>query len=194
MLRGLWRIWFDVGATQQYYPVLHSAFWVEHRIWGDSVLGYHVINVVLHVAAALLLVAVLRRLSFPAATLAGIVFLLHPVCVESVAWISEQKNTLSAVFYLGLRAPLPALDETRGRGAYLAALGLFVLALLTKSVTAMLPAALPCRLLVEGKPSRGGGEVLPLTVPWFIIGAASGLFTAWAEAKLIGAEGRGFLR
>ena len=51
-LHGLWRIWFDLGATQQYYPLLHSAFWLEHRIWGDAVLGYHLINVVLHAASA----------------------------------------------------------------------------------------------------------------------------------------------
>src|SRR5438046_2605466 len=47
-VHGLWRIWFELGATQQYYPLLHSAFWLEHRFWGDSAIGYHIINVVLH--------------------------------------------------------------------------------------------------------------------------------------------------
>ena len=47
-VHGLWRIWFDLGATQQYYPLLHSAFWIEHRLWGDSALGYHLLNVLLH--------------------------------------------------------------------------------------------------------------------------------------------------
>src|SRR5580698_9904515 len=47
-LHGLWRIWFDLGATQQYYPLLHSAFWLEHRMWGDAVLGYHLTNVLMH--------------------------------------------------------------------------------------------------------------------------------------------------
>src|SRR5436190_20178720 len=51
-LHGLWRIWFDVGSTQQYYPLLHSAFWLEHRLWGDTVLGYHLTNVVLHAVSA----------------------------------------------------------------------------------------------------------------------------------------------
>ena len=45
---GLWRIWFDVGATQQYYPVVHSAFWLMHRLWGDATLGYHLVNILLH--------------------------------------------------------------------------------------------------------------------------------------------------
>src|SRR5580658_6826527 len=98
-LHGLWRIWFEVGATQQYYPVLHSAFWIEHRLWGDSVLCYHLSNVVLHAIAAWLLFLVLRGLSFPAPRLATVLFAFHPVCVESVAWISEQKNVLSAALY-----------------------------------------------------------------------------------------------
>jgi hypothetical protein len=100
-LGGLERIWCEMGATQQYYPLLHTAFWVEHRLWGDAVVGYHLANILLHAAAACLLVAVVRRLALPGAYLAGLIFALHPVCVESVAWISEQKNTLSTVFYLG---------------------------------------------------------------------------------------------
>jgi hypothetical protein len=80
-LHGLWRIWFDLGTTQQYYPLLHSAFWIEHRLWGDSVRGYHLTNVLLHATAAFLLIAILRRLSLPGAWLAGFIFALHPICV-----------------------------------------------------------------------------------------------------------------
>ena len=97
---GFWRIWTELGATQQYYPLLHSAFWLEYRLWGDSMLGYHLANIVLHATAATLVVLNLRQLAVPGALLAGLIFALHPVGVESVAWISEQKNTLSAVFYL----------------------------------------------------------------------------------------------
>jgi tetratricopeptide (TPR) repeat protein len=190
-LHGLWRIWSEAGATQQYYPLLHSAFWVEHRLWGDSVLGYHLVNVALHSASAWLLVLILRRLSFPAPLLAGLIFALHPVCVESVAWISEQKNTLSGALYLGSALLYLRFDATRRRGLYSWALVLFVLALLTKSVTATLPAA----LLVVPWWRRGTlgwrRDVLPL-VPWFAMGAASGAFTAWMEEKFIGAEGADF--
>src|SRR5713101_4624837 len=70
-LHGLWRIWFDLGATQQYYPLLHSAFWLEHRIWGDAVLGYHLTNAALHAVSAFLVVTIVRRLSLPGAWLAG---------------------------------------------------------------------------------------------------------------------------
>jgi hypothetical protein len=97
-LHGLWRIWSDVGATQQYYPVLHSAFWFEHTLWGNSVVGYHLVNILFHAASACLILLILRRLKIPGAALAAGIFALHPVHVESVAWISEQKNTLSMVF------------------------------------------------------------------------------------------------
>src|ERR1700722_8819693 len=140
---GLGRIWCDPRATQQYYPLLHSAFWLEHRAWGDATLGYHLANVLEHAAAACLLVVVLRRLSMPGAGLTGVIFAVHPVCAESVAWISEQKNTLSLVFYLAAALAYLRFDASRGRRPaarwYALASALFVMALLTKSVTATLP-------------------------------------------------------
>jgi tetratricopeptide (TPR) repeat protein len=196
----LGRIWFQIGATQQYYPVLHSAFWLEHRLWGDAVLGYHIANVVLHAAAACLFAFALARLRPGAVApgrprardwLAAAIFALHPVCVESVAWISEQKNTLSLVFYLMAALAYLRFDRGRKGGWYALALGLFVLALLSKSVTATLPAAL---LLILAW--RNGGiawrrDVVPL-LPWFAIGVAAGLFTAWVERAYIGARGQAY--
>src|SRR5580704_2185934 len=131
-LHGLWRIWFDVGATQQYYPLLHSAFWMEHRLWGDAVFGYHLTNLVLHAGAAYLVVMIMQRLELPGAWLAGFLFALHPVCVEAVAWISEQKSTLSTVFYLSAALIYLHFDQSRRRRLYFLALALFVLALLSK--------------------------------------------------------------
>lgn len=189
---GLVRIWTEPGATQQYYPLLHSVFWLEHRLWGDAVLGYHLINLFQHGLAAFLVFLLVRRLQLPGAALAAGVWALHPVSVESVAWISEQKNTLSAVLYLGAALCYLRFDASRRRGAYLAALGLFVLALLTKTVTATLPAA----LLVVFWWQRGRlnlrRDLAPL-VPWFVLGAGSGLFTAWMEHSFIGAQGADFV-
>src|SRR4029077_5550357 len=119
----------------QYYPLLHSAFWVEHQLWGDDLFYYRLLNLLLHATSALLLVMVLRRLEFPGAWLAAFLFALHPVAVESVAWISEQKNTLSTVFYLGSALAYLRYDRTRRQEHYFVALGLFVAALLSKSVT-----------------------------------------------------------
>src|ERR1041385_7206892 len=126
-LHGLWRIWFDLGATQQYYPLLHSAFWLEHRLWGDAVLGYHLTNVALHAVSAFLVVLIVRRVSLPGAWLAGFIFALHPVCVEAVAWISEQKSTLSGVFCLAAALTYLQFDRTRRITQYALAFGLFVL-------------------------------------------------------------------
>jgi tetratricopeptide (TPR) repeat protein len=189
-LHGLWRIWFEVGATEQYYPVLHSAFWVEYHLWGGAPAGYHLANIVLHAGAACLFALVLRRLAIPGAWLAACLFALHPVCVESVAWISEQKNTLSTVFYL-----LSALTYLRWRESrprlYFLALFLFVLALLSKSVTATLPAALLVILWWRRGRLDWRPDVAPL-LPWFATGASVGLFTAWVERSYIGAQGPAF--
>ena len=189
-LHGLWRIWFDLPATQQYYPLLHSAFWLEHRMWGDSVLGYHLINVALHAASACLLVIILRRLSVPGAWLAGFVFALHPVCAEAVAWVSEQKSTLSGFFYLACALTYLYFDRTRRKPLYFLALALFVLALMSKTVTATLPAALLLVFWWKRGRLEWRRDVLPLA-PWLIIGVCAGLFTAWVEStpRLIGAQG-----
>ncbi|OHE89090.1 MAG: hypothetical protein A3G75_06460 [Verrucomicrobia bacterium RIFCSPLOWO2_12_FULL_64_8] len=190
-ISGLGRIWFEIGATQQYYPLLHSAFWLEHRLWGDAPLGYHLLNVVLHAAAACLFFRFLRRLAVPGATLAAFLFVLHPVCVETVAWISEQKNTLSAVFYLAAAlAWLRFAGERRGV-RYALTTALYVAALLTKTVTATLPAALLVVVWWREGRLRWRRDVLPL-LPWFALGAVFGLFTAHLERALIGAEGGDF--
>jgi tetratricopeptide (TPR) repeat protein len=190
-LHGLWRIWFDLGATQQYYPLLHSAFWIEHSIWGDAVLGYHLVNVALHAVAACLVVMIARRLGLPGAWLAGMCFALHPISVEAVAWISEQKSTLSAVFYLGAALVYLHFDESRRASRYWAASALFVLALLSKTVTATLPAALLVALWWRHGGLGWKRDVRPL-VAWLALGASAGLFTAWVEKTIIGASGADF--
>ncbi len=177
-------------------------------------LGYHLANAFLHATAAWLVVLVLRQLAVPGALLAGLIFALHPVCVESVAWISEQKNTLSAVFYLasayvylrfaktGLK---PCATETaRATEAvpadvaqpfkavsYWLAFALFICALLSKSVTATLPAALLVVVWWQRGRLEWRRDVLPL-VPWLAIAAAAGAFTAWFEHQIIGAKGEAF--
>ena len=115
--QGLGEIWFHLGTTRQYYPLVHSLFWVEHKLWGDAVIGYHLVNIGLHALAAVMVAWILRRLAVPGAYLAAAIFALHPVHVESVAWIAELKNTLSAVFYLGAAIVyLRWRGEGRGQG------------------------------------------------------------------------------
>ncbi len=190
-LHGLGRIWSEPGATQQYYPFLYSAFWVEHRWWGDSALGYHLINLAFHSIAAGLLYQLLKRLAVPGAFLAATIFALHPVCVESVAWISEQKNTLSTVLYLSAALVYLRYDQDRSLRSYLISTGLFLLALASKSVTATLPAALLVVFWWKRGRLEGKRDVLPL-IPWFLLGVGAGALTAWMEHSHVGASGSAY--
>jgi tetratricopeptide (TPR) repeat protein len=190
-LEGLGQIWIKPGATQQYYPLTHSVFWVEHRLWGDSPLGYHLINILLHTVSAFLVLKILRRLRVPGASFAALVFALHPVQVESVAWISELKNTLSAALYLGSALAYLEFDRERKKTFYAAALGLFLLALMAKTVVATLPAALLLVIWWKRGSLSWKRDALPL-VPFFIVGIGFGLLTAWIEQELVGAQGSEF--
>lgn len=200
---GLGRIWTDVHATQQYYPVLFSAFWLEHRMWGDSPRGYHLANVLFHAGSCVLLALVLRRLwaerkaaggrAMPEGTewLAAALFAVHPVCVESVAWITEQKNTLSLLFYLLAALGYLGFERRRRPLAYAGASFFFLLALGSKTATVTLPAALlVLRWWRDGR-IAWKRDVVPL-LPWFAAALAMGLFTSWDERKVIGAEGGSF--
>jgi tetratricopeptide (TPR) repeat protein len=189
---GLYRIWFDLSATQQYYPIVHSAFWILYKVWGGDTLGYHLLNIVLHVISALLVALILRRLGVPWPWLAAVIFALHPVHVESVAWISELKNTLSGLFYLVAALTYLHFDKSRNRRFYAMALSLFVLALLSKTVTATLPAALLVAFWWQRGRLNWRRDALPL-VPFFVVGAAGGLFTAWVERNILGAHGADYL-
>ena len=160
-LQGLWEIWFTPAATCQYYPLTFTGFWVGYQLWGLNPLGYHLLNVLMHGLVAVLLWQVLARLKVRGAWLAGAVFALHPVCVMSVAWMTELKNTLSAALALGagwayLRfAGLGVYEATElksgkpnspGAGKvwrfYALSLALFQLALLAKTAASFLPVSL----------------------------------------------------
>ncbi len=180
---GLYRIWFEVGATLQYYPLLHSAFWFEHKLWGNTTLGYHLVNILLHAAAAVMVAIILRRLAVPGAYLAAAIFALHPVQVESVAWIAELKNTLSGVFYLGAMMAYLHFDQTRKTPWYLGALALFLLGLLSKTIIATLPGALLVIFWWRRGRLSWRTDVLPL-LPFFLVGAAGGMITAWWELQI----------
>ncbi|MGP8201261.1 MAG: tetratricopeptide repeat protein [Limisphaerales bacterium] len=190
-LNGLASIWTQPGATHQYYPLVHTIFWVEHRLWGDATAGYHWVNILLHAGSALLLARILRQLRIPGAWLAAALFALHPVEVESVAWITELKNTLSGLFYLSAVLVYLGFDRKRSWESYALALGLFILGLLCKTVIATLPAALLVVFWWQRGTLSWKRDVLPL-LPFFITGLGAGLFTAWMERKFVGATGAEF--
>ena len=177
---GLRRIWFEVGSTPQHYPVLHTGFWIQHRLFGEAMTGYHLVNIGMHCLAAGLLLMTLRRLAVPGALLVTALFALHPVQVESVAWITELKNTLSTVLYFAAALVYLRFDSTRHWRDYLLAAALFVLALLSKTVTGTLPFALLVVLWWQRGRLDFRRDVLPV-VPLVVLGIAAGLTTAWWE-------------
>jgi tetratricopeptide (TPR) repeat protein len=192
---GLWGIWGKPGTTKQYYPLVFTSFWVEHHLWKLQPLGYHLVNVLLHALNAVLLWRVLRRLEIPGAWWAAAIFALHPVGVESVAWITERKNVLSGLFYfLAVLAYLrfrPLIDREAARACdwryYPLVLVLFLCALLSKTVTCSLPAVL--LLVVWWKTGRVERRDVLALAPLFVLGVASGFMTTWMEKHSVGASG-----
>lgn len=207
-LEGLKLVWTDPKASEQYYPMVFTTYWIEKRLWSLHPFGYHLVNVLLHAGSALLLWGLLRRLRLPGAFPAAALFALHPMCVESVAWVTERKNTLSLLLaflslhaYLGwleARAAAPEPKKKRKTrpetpwhrwpaALYAAAIALTTLALFAKTTSGVVPAVL--LVLVWWRKGRlEGVDVRPLA-PFFAIGAALALHTAWLERTMVQASG-----
>jgi len=172
---GLHDIWLGEKLTD-YHPLTYSVFWLEWRCWGTRPAGYHVVNILLHAANVVLLWVVLRKLRIPGSWLAALLFGVHPVCVASVAWIAELKNTLSMLFYLAaLFCWLRSDDGEKGnRGFYALALVFFLLALLAKVSVVVLPVVL--LLLAWWRRGRVSRRDWARTAPFFLLAVALGLF------------------
>jgi tetratricopeptide (TPR) repeat protein len=189
---GLGRIWVEPGAVPQYYPLTFTSLWLEHQVYDDRPTGYHVTNVLLHALNAVLVWRVLVTLGIPGAGLAAAIFAVHPVHVESVAWITERKNLLSGAGYLAaLLAALayanPSASMATRRRAGVAVLACFGAALLAKTVTCTLPAIL--LVLLWWRRGRLSARDVGATVPLFALGLGLALVTIWLERTHVGARG-----
>ena len=177
---GLYKFWFTTEAPD-YWPLSATTFWIEWRIWGDTPPPYHVMNIALHALAAVLLWRVAKRLGLGTlgAFLAGLFFAIHPVNVESVAWISERKNVLSMVFYLFLILAYLRFDDERRGQWYLLALLAAAAALLAKTSVVMLPFVLLLAVWWR-RGAIGKWDVLRIT-PFLLLSLSLGLVTLWLQ-------------
>ncbi|MBQ16869.1 MAG: O-GlcNAc transferase [Planctomycetaceae bacterium] len=185
---GLAAIWIQPGSVPQYYPLTHTSFWLEYRLWSDRPLGYHAVNILLHAGSAVLLWRVLLGLGLPGAWLAAALFAVHPVHVESVAWISERKNTLSGLFCLaaaGAWLRWWRAEPGTARRWWWGSLGLFLAALLSKTVTGTLPAAL--LVVAWWQTGRIGRREWLGVLPLIALAVPLGVLTIWMEHQHIGA-------
>ena len=189
--QGLSDLWFAPHTTRQYHPLLDTVYWLEDKLWGQSVLGYHLLSIAMHAVSALLLFAILRRLKIPGAWLAAAVFALHPVHVESVAWMVELKNTLSGSFFFAALLAYLQFDEKRTAKWYTLVVVLFTMGVLVKAIVATLPAVVLLIFWWQRGKLEWKRDVRPL-IPFLVLGVAAGIFTAWMERALSGAEGEEF--
>ncbi len=190
---GFWRIWFSLDSPSQYFPLVYSTFRLEHALWGFNPAGYHWVNIFLHTANALLVWRLLYLLRVPGAWLGAAFFALHPVQVESVAWITELKNVMMGIFFLLALLAWIAFVADRPSGKwkfYGLALVCYALALCSKTTACTLPAALFLVLWLQQKPI-GWRRILEVS-PFVVIGLAMGLVTIWWERYHQGAQGAVF--
>jgi protein O-mannosyl-transferase len=208
---GLVTMWRHPTALQQYYPLSGTSFWLDYRFWGFWTTPYHIENVLLHLTAVFLFWRLLVRLRIPGAWLAAGLFALHPLMVESVAWITERKNVLSLALYLAAllaypgfvqqvtdyQSPVSRMNSAGSRATgrvwlwYGLALGLFLGAMLAKATAFSLPAVILLLIYWQRGFFRWRTDILP-TLPFFVLGVGLCLVTAWLETNHVGAKGPDF--
>ena len=201
---GLWKIWFspaDIEGEGHYWPIVYTTFWLEHKLWGLDPFGYHLVNLLLYMVSVTLLWQLLRRLAVPGAWAVAAVFALHPMHVDSVAWVIGRKDLLSGLFYVAAalcwirsingvgdnRSQFDTSVQVPRLGPYCAALGLFVAAMLSKTVAVTLPVTL--MIVLWWKQGRVTSSDALLLVPFLLVALAVSLadlsyYTSGREFRL----------
>lgn len=174
---GLWKIWFQPTGLVDYLPLKVTLEWLEWHLWGNDTLGYHLVNLALHLASAFLVWRLLAKFGLKLAWLGGLIFISHPVQVESVAWISELKNTLSLPFFLLAVCAYIDYEQHGRKRDYHLALALFLAAMLCKATMVMFP--LVILLYAWWRRGRIGWRDVRASAPFFAVSLAIGLVTLW---------------
>ncbi len=175
---GLWKFWFQPGSWVEYYPVEETVLWLQWQLFGGSdTLGYHLTNLLLHFTSALLVWRLLSRFGLRFAWLGGLIFAIHPVQVDSVAYICELKNTLTLPFFLLAMLAWLDYDESRSKEDYQKALGLYLLAMLCKISAA--PFAAIILLYAWWKRGRVDGRDVKDCAPFLVLAGVLAFMTLW---------------
>jgi protein O-mannosyl-transferase len=204
---GLGKLWCTTDPVD-YWPLTYTAFWFEWRLWGENPAGYHVTNLILHIVETLLIWIILRKLSISGAFLAAMIFAVHPVNVESAAWIASLKNLLAMLFFLlsilwYLRFVKSASRPTFGRCpveakqftahcppstahyflCYWLSLAAFLLAMLSKGSATILPVLL-LGIVWWLRPLTSRDAVR--TAPFFLIALVMAIVNMWFQTHGVG--------
>jgi protein O-mannosyl-transferase len=182
---GLGRIWFTY-ETRQYYPLVFTGFWLEHKLWGLHPAGYHAVNVLLHTMNAILFWLILLQLAPRIAFICAILFAVHPIQVETVAWVSEQKNLLGLLFYFLSFLAFLKFHDSRKKRLYALSIGFYVCALLSKSVAASLGIMIIFYCWWKGRTIRQHAAKISLFLG---LGIAAILQSIILESVYVGAQG-----
>jgi protein O-mannosyl-transferase len=179
----LWKIWFVPGSLVEYYPITESFQWAQWQLFDNNTFGYHLTNIILHIFSALLVWRLLSKFGLRLAWLGGLIFAIHPMQVESVAWISELKNALSMPPFLLAMCAYIDYEENKKNRDYWLSLGFFLMAMLCKNSMALFPVVI--LLYAWWKRGRIGMSDLKASVPFFIISVTLAMITAWAGSRFI---------
>lgn len=181
---GFSRIWYSFDHPSQYFPMVYTVFKVEYNLWGFKSIGFHLVNVIIHIINTFLVWYVLSKLKIPGSWLAAIIFAIHPINVESVAWITELKNTMMMFFYLlSFMTWFKVIDgEKNGLkmwGFYLLSFFLFICSLFSKTTACTLPVIMGIVLWTKNIPVFRKQWLT--IIPYIIFGIMMGAVTIWWE-------------
>ncbi|MBN1901565.1 tetratricopeptide repeat protein [Candidatus Sumerlaeota bacterium] len=176
---GLFKIWFSPSVMSKeahYWPVAYSIFWIQYRLWDFHPVGYHLVNLFLHIINVLLLWSLFSRIDKKSATFAALLIAVHPVHTEAVAWIIELKDVLSVTLYLAAFLLFVKFHEKPALSFYILSLLAFLAALLTKSMTVTLPGALFLWILAKNR------KITLRDIGYLFSFAFIALVIAWSDA------------